>query len=129
VERVQARWERRLVRAVVTPPRSFNLDYATAAHYDCKNVAGSYSCLAVAETGQPFCGCLYLLPQYRVALELRQGVALFHRSGDAEVGMHANSGLRLPEPASHRVALVFYLTSISAAAAAAAGLGEASDAD
>jgi hypothetical protein len=33
-----------------------------------------------------------MLPQFRVALDVRQGVVLFHRSGDAEVGMHANSG-------------------------------------
>jgi len=98
---------------------SFNLDYPTAAHYDCKNVGGSYSALAVLETGAPFAGSLYLVPQYRVALELRQGVVLFHRSGDAEVGLHANSGLHLPEPASHRVALVLYLTNVSQAAAAA----------
>jgi hypothetical protein len=71
---------------------SFNLDYATAAHYDSKNVSGSYSCLLIYETGAPFCGSYYMLPQFRTALDVRQGVALFHRSGDAEVGMHANSG-------------------------------------
>ncbi len=71
---------------------SFNLDYATAAHYDSKNVSGSYSALVIFETGAPFCGSYYLLPQFRAALDVRQGVVLFHRSGDAEVGMHANSG-------------------------------------
>jgi hypothetical protein len=98
---------------------SFNLDYATAAHYDSKNVTGSYSALLILETGAPFQGSFYMLPQYRTALDVRQGVVLFHRSGDAEVGMHANSGLYRPEPASHRVALVFYLTTISDAAAQA----------
>jgi hypothetical protein len=104
---------------------SFNLDYATAAHYDSKNVAQSWSALAVLETGEPFAGGLYLLPQYRAALELRQGLVLFHRSGDPEVGLHANSSLHLPEPASHRVALVFYLTQISDAAAEALAAEEA----
>jgi hypothetical protein len=70
---------------------SFNLDYATAAHYDSKNVKGSYSALVIFETGAPFCGSFYMLPQFRAALDVRQGVVLFHRSGDAEVGMHANS--------------------------------------
>lgn len=52
---------------------SFNVDYQTGKHLDAKNVPGSYSALLVLETGAPFCGCHYLLPQYRVALELRQG--------------------------------------------------------
>lgn len=89
---------------------------------DAKNVPRSFSALLVLETGgAPFCGCLYLLPQYRVALDLRQGLALFHRSGDpGGVGLHANSGLHLPAPDSHRVALVLYLTRIGDAAAAQA---------
>ena len=76
---------------------SFNLDYATAAHYDSKNVSGSYSALVIFETGAPFCGSYYMLPQFRAALDVRQGVVLFHRSGDAEVGMHANSGYESSE--------------------------------
>ena len=40
---------------------------------DGKNVIGSYSALAVFETGNPFCGGFYLLPQYRLALDIRQG--------------------------------------------------------
>ena len=40
---------------------------------DGKNVTGSYSALAVFETGSPFCGGFYLLPQYRLALDIRQG--------------------------------------------------------
>lgn len=105
---------------------SFNLDYATAAHYDSKNVTRSFSALLILETGdQPFCGSFYMLPQYRLALDVRQGCCLFHRSGDPEVGLHANSGLHRPSPATHRVALVFYLTTISDSAVAAAGLGDA----
>ena len=105
---------------------SFNLDYATAAHYDSKNVTRSFSALLILETGdQPFCGSFYLLPQYRLAMDVRQGCCLFHRSGDPEVGLHANSGLHRPSPATHRVALVFYLTTISDSAVAAAGLGGA----
>jgi hypothetical protein len=110
---------------------SFNLDYATAAHYDSKNVGGSYSALCIFETGDPFSGSYYMLPQFRMALDVRQGVVLFHRSGDAEVGMHANSGLHCPEPRSHRIAVVLYLTEISERAAelmaaeVAAGAGPA----
>jgi hypothetical protein len=100
---------------------SFNLDYATAAHYDSKNVAGSFSALLILETGeQPFCGSFYMLPQYRLAMDVRQGCCLFHRSGDPEVGLHANSGLHRPSPSTHRVALVFYLTTISDSALALA---------
>ena len=42
-------------------------------HLDGKNTAGSYSALAVFETGAPFAGGLYMLPQYNTALDVRQG--------------------------------------------------------
>ena len=42
-------------------------------HVDGKNVIGSYSALAVFETGKPFCGGFYVLPQYHLALDIRQG--------------------------------------------------------
>jgi hypothetical protein len=32
-------------------------------------------------------------PQYRKALDVRQGLVLFHRSGDAPCGLHGNSKL------------------------------------
>ena len=40
------------------------------------------------------------------------GVVLFHRSGDAELGVHGNAGLWRPEPGSHRLALVLYQTEV-----------------
>ena len=62
-----------------------NIDYVTAVHLDAKNVAGSYSALLVLETGdQPHAGGFYLLPGYHMALDVRQGNILFHRSGDLE---------------------------------------------
>lgn len=39
-------------------------------------MAGSYSALVILETGQPFGGGFYLLPQYRAALDVRQGTIL-----------------------------------------------------
>jgi hypothetical protein len=47
----------------------------------------------------------------------RAGVVLLHRSGDAEVGVHANTPLWCPSPESHRVAVVFYLTTLDAGTA------------
>jgi hypothetical protein len=81
-------------------------------HLDGKNTPGSYSALAVFETGAPFQGGFYMLPQCRTALDLRQGVLLLHRSGDAVVGLHGNTGLALPEPGSHRLAVVLYQTQL-----------------
>lgn len=46
---------------------------ATGRHVDGKNTAGSYSALVVLETGAPFAGAFYMLPQYRAALDVRQG--------------------------------------------------------
>ncbi|KAK9919052.1 hypothetical protein WJX75_009029 [Coccomyxa subellipsoidea] len=86
---------------------SFNLDYRTGKHLDGKNTAGSYSALVVCETGAaPFAGGFYMLPQYHKALDMRQGLVLFHRSGDKGVGTHGNSGLWLPDRDSHRIALI-----------------------
>lgn len=43
-------------------------------HLDGKNTAGSYSALVVCETGAvPFAGGFYMLPQYHIALDIRQG--------------------------------------------------------
>lgn len=58
---------------------SINLDYRTGSHTDGKNAAGSLSALLILETGTPFEGGLYLLPQYHVGIHVRQGIALLHR--------------------------------------------------
>ena len=42
----------------------------------------------------------------------RAGVVLFHRSGDADLGVHGNAGMWRPEPGSHRLALVLYQTEV-----------------
>ncbi|KAK9814732.1 hypothetical protein WJX72_010670 [[Myrmecia] bisecta] len=97
---------------------SFNVDYRTGRHIDGKNTPGSYSALVICETGPAFCGCYYMLPQYHLALDVRQGHVLFHRSGDAEIGTHGNSGIWNPSPQSHRIALVFYQTELKDSKAA-----------
>ena len=43
------------------------------SHLDGKNTPGSYSALIVFETGEPFCGSYYMLPQYHMGLDVRQG--------------------------------------------------------
>ncbi|CAL8471179.1 g10721 [Coccomyxa elongata] len=103
---------------------SFNLDYRTGKHLDGKNMPGSYSALVVLETGVvPFAGGFYMLPQYHKALDLRQGLVLFHRSGDKTVGLHGNSGLWLPQQDSHRIALVFYQTQLKNITPVSKGFG------
>ena len=47
-------------------------------HTDGKNVAGSYSALMVCEVGDPVAGGFYMLPQYRAALDIRQGLQWQH---------------------------------------------------
>lgn len=37
---------------------------------------------------------------------------LFHRSGDAQIGVHANSGLWRPSADSHRISVVLYQTEL-----------------
>lgn len=43
---------------------------------------------------------------------MHAGVMLLHRSGDAVVGLHGNTGLWLPQPDSHRLAIVLYQTQL-----------------
>ncbi|DBA75057.1 TPA: hypothetical protein ACH3X1_010392 [Trebouxia sp. C0004] len=97
---------------------SFNIDYRTGSHLDGKNTPGSYSALIVFETGEPFCGSYYMLPQYHMGLDVRQGCVVFHRSGDAGVGAHGNSGLWRNSDSSHRVAVVLYQTDLKASSRA-----------
>ena len=66
------------------------------------------------EAGPTFAGAYYLLPQFRQALNLKQGCIVFHRSGDASCGYHGNSELHQPDKyATKRIAVVFYLSEIS----------------
>lgn len=65
---------------------SLNMDYRTGVHVDGKNVPNSLSALLILETDVPFCGSYYMLPHYGLALDVRQGCAVFHRSGDKPVG-------------------------------------------
>ena len=111
---------------------SINLDWRTAAHCDNMNAKKSWSALCVTETGKGcwrFYGGHYLLPQFRVALDARQGVVIFHRSSDKSCGVHANSEIALPcEDASvHRVALVFYHTKLGGGKKEKGGMMVAAD--
>jgi hypothetical protein len=65
---------------------SINLDYRTGCHVDKKNVAGSLSALVILETGEPYQGGLYMLPQFRLGLAVKQGTVVFHRSDHKEKG-------------------------------------------
>eukprot|EP00884_Botryococcus_braunii_P016165 jgi/Botrbrau1/3231/Bobra.174_1s0005.2 len=54
-----------------------------------------------------FNGGHYCLPAFRKALDLVQGLVLYHRAGDRKFGWHGNSELHL-NPDSHRIAVVLY---------------------
>jgi len=51
-------------------------------------------------------------------LVIRAGCVVFHRSGDAGVGAHGNSGLWRNSDSSHRMALVLYQTDLKASSRA-----------
>eukprot|EP00884_Botryococcus_braunii_P016168 jgi/Botrbrau1/3234/Bobra.174_1s0007.1 len=90
-----------------------NIDYATGPHFDLKNTPGSYSALFICETGPSFNGCFYCLPAFSKALDLRQGLVLYHRAGHPKFGLHGNSELDLNNhPDSHRIAVVLYQTRV-----------------
>jgi hypothetical protein len=62
------------------------MDYRTGCHVDKKNVAGSLSALVILETGEPYQGGQYMLPQFRLGLSAKQGTVIFHRSDHKEKG-------------------------------------------
>jgi len=81
---------------------------------DRKNVKGSYSALAIMGSG--YNGCFYSVPQFGKCFDLRQGMVLFHKSGDTAYGYHGNTGLHLSEGSrSKRIAIVFYMTKLARA--------------
>ena len=82
----------------------------TAAHKDIKNVDGSYSALCIFSVGEKFCGGYYMVPEYRRAVDLRDGQVLFHTSNQ---DLHGNSEMHFEDSVSLRVALVFYLVRAS----------------
>ena len=76
-------------------------DLLAASHVDGKNVPGSYSALIIFETGAPFCGAFYMLPQYRKALDRPLGWRAW--AGPAEVGMaRLAADLSLSSPTHHQ---------------------------
>jgi len=79
-------------------------------HYDSQNTEDSWSALIVFETGSPYFGGEYLLPQCRLQLDARPGCLLLHKSQLPGVGLHANNCIRANGEESHRVSLVFYNT-------------------
>jgi hypothetical protein len=89
---------------------SINVSYRTACHKDIKNVDGSYSALCIFTAGERFNGGFYMVPEYRKAIDLRDGQVLFHTSNQ---DLHGNSEMHFEDPFSLRVALVFYLTKMA----------------
>lgn len=69
---------------------SINLDYRTGCHTDRKNVPGTLSALVILETGEPFQGGLYMLPQFRLGISAKQGTVVFHRSDHGDYGCAAS---------------------------------------
>ena len=64
-----------------------------ACHVDGKNMPGSYSALVILEVGTSFSGAFYMLPQYHMALDLKQGMPLKPFSSWFFVQKHHETGL------------------------------------
>ena len=52
-----------------------------------------------------------------ITLSMAAGCVVYHRSGDAAIGLHGNSGLWRPTKCSHRIVLVLYQTDLKVVAA------------
>ena len=78
----------------------------------------TYECLPLQVGLSPTGSMLHHLAYWQLFHFMQlAGCVVYHRSGDATVGVHGNSGLWRPTKHSHRIALVLYQTDLKAPSA------------
>ena len=84
---------------------TLNINYESAYHYDVGDFKDGFSTLAVVEVGE-YDGGLLVLPQYRLALNVRTGGVAVKRS---HIQLHGNTPVVARTPGAKRVSFVTYL--------------------
>jgi hypothetical protein len=84
---------------------TINVNYESRYHLDTGDFENGYSALSVVEIGE-YRGGLYVLPEHRIAVDVREGDVLFCQS---HVDIHGNTALEKLTPDAKRISFVVYL--------------------
>lgn len=111
-ERYAAQRERasRIDNRFVVPGTVFttitvNKNFRTAAHRDAGDLSAGFSNLTVVTNGKNFSGGYLILPEYRIAVDIRPGDLLLINNHE---GIHGNTPIVEEEPGASRISFVCY---------------------
>lgn len=94
-----------LVPGTVFTTVTVNSNFRTAAHYDAGDLNTGLSNLLVVSNGGRYKGGYLVLPEYRVAVNVRPGDLLLINNHDC---MHGNTPIELEDEDAERISLVCY---------------------
>jgi hypothetical protein len=94
-----------LVPGTVFTTVTVNSNFRTAAHYDAGDLNTGLSNLLVVSNGGRYKGGYLILPEYRVAIDVRPGDLLLINNHDC---MHGNTPIELEDEDAERISLVCY---------------------
>lgn len=101
-EKIDSRF---LVPGTVFTTVTVNSNFRTAAHYDAGDLNTGLSNLLVVSNGGRYKGGYLVLPEYRVAVNVRPGDLLLINNHDC---MHGNTPIELEDEDAERISLVCY---------------------
>jgi hypothetical protein len=94
-----------LVPETVFTTVTVNSNFRTAAHYDAGDLNSGLSNLLVVSNGGKYKGGYLILPEYRVAVNVRPGDLLLINNHEV---LHGNTPIELEEEGAERISLVCY---------------------
>lgn len=94
-----------LVPGTVFTTVTVNSNFRTAAHYDAGDLNSGLSNLLVVSNGGKYKGGYLILPEYRIAVNVRPGDLLLVNNHEC---MHGNTPIELEEEGAERISLVCY---------------------
>ena len=85
---------------------AINVNYESCYHFDRGDLPSGYSTLTAMTVGGPYCGGELVLPNYRVAIDIRDGDLLCSQS---HIDLHGNMAVLPKERGAKRISFVTYL--------------------
>jgi len=98
-------WEDYLIGTSPLSTAAININYESAYHKDRGDFPDGFSTLAVVETGD-YDGGFYVLPAYRIAIDVRNGDLLMSQS---HRHFHGNTSITKKSDGARRMSVVTYL--------------------
>lgn len=96
---------RYVVEGTVFTTLTINKTFRTAAHRDAGDLAEGFSNLTCVDNGKEYSGGWLILPEYRIAVNLRPGDLLFINNHE---GIHGNTPIVEVEEGAERISFVCY---------------------